>query len=74
MAPDEGRRFFAGRRASRAAPREGTSVTDLGSVVPAWPWRIAAALAAACLFAVGGWLFAQDTPAGRTTHAIAVER
>ena len=55
-------------------PREGTSVTDLGSVVPAWPWRIAAALTAACLFAVGGWLFAQDTPAGRTTHAIAVER
>ena len=47
---------------------------DLGSVVPAWPWRIAAALAAACLFAVGGWLFVQDTLADRTTHAIAVER
>jgi hypothetical protein len=66
--------FFCGATREPRGPSEGTSVKDLGSVVPAWPWKIAAALAAACLFAVGDWLFVQETPAARTTHAIAVER
>jgi hypothetical protein len=37
-------------------------VKDGGSLVHACPWRIAAALVVACLFAVGGWVFAQDKP------------
>jgi ammonium transporter, Amt family len=45
------------------------TVKSLASTVSTWHWRIAAALLFACLFAVGGWVFAQDRPAVPQTVA-----
>jgi hypothetical protein len=61
MAPEDGRRFFLGD-AGAFGPQEGMTVKNLGAIVRTMPWRIPAAVAVACLLAVGGWVFAQDKP------------
>src|SRR5262245_14599866 len=47
------------------------TVKHLATTVSTWHWRIAAALFFACLFAVGGWVFAQDKPAAPAAPVVA---
>ena len=60
--------FFPGDAITRG-PQEGMTVKSLASTISTWHWRIAAALLFASLFAVGGWVFAQDRPAVPQTVA-----
>jgi hypothetical protein len=54
--------LIPGRLRLRAA-RGGHDVTESQSLERTVSWRIAAALLAVCLLALGGWVFPQDKPA-----------